>query len=112
MSTHDSSTLSRRRFIEITAGGVVVAAAALSRPARAAELPPLNPQDPVAQALGYSPDTTEVLAAKYPNHKPSQACGTCTFFKGEAGAQWGPCPLFPGKEVHVTGWCSAYTAKQ
>jgi hypothetical protein len=112
MPTHDPTNPSRRRFLERAAGSAAVAAGLLSRASRAAELPHLAETDPAAQPLGYHADTRTVPAGKYPNHRPTQACGKCNFYKGVAGAQWGPCLLFPGKAVHVDGWCSAFTPKQ
>jgi hypothetical protein len=112
MSNHDRTSLSRRRFIELAAGTAAVASGLLTTPVRAAELPHLSPTDPAAEALGYELDTRKVPSSKYPNHKATQECGKCNFYKGEAGAQWGPCLIFPGKDVHVRGWCSAYTPKQ
>ncbi|HUH40436.1 MAG TPA: high-potential iron-sulfur protein, partial [Castellaniella sp.] len=35
----------------------------------------------------------------------------CQLFQGKAGEDWGPCPIFGGKQVSAKGWCSAYTKK-
>jgi len=102
---------SRRRFLELAAGTVAVAAGLSSRPARAADLPHLTESDPTAKALGYREDSRKVVASKYPNHKPGEECGKCNLYKGAPGAQWGPCQIFPGKDVHVKGWCSAFTPR-
>jgi hypothetical protein len=112
MPDRTSTRLSRRRFLELAAGGAALAAGALAPPARAADLPHLGEADPAAQALGYREDTAAVSAAKYPNHRPTQHCGVCNLYKGTGTAQWGPCLIFPGKDVHVRGWCSAFTPKQ
>lgn len=112
MSSNDLTNLSRRRFIELAAGTAAVASGLLPTPTRAADLPHLAETDPAAQALGYAEDTRKVASAKYPNHQPAQECGKCNLFKGAAGAQWGPCLIFPGKAVHVRGWCSAFTPRQ
>jgi hypothetical protein len=111
IQTHDRTTCSRRRFLELAAGSAVVASGPLPVLGRAADLPHLNESDPTAQALGYREDTTKVSATRYPNHRPAQNCGRCNFYKGTGAAQWGPCLIFPGKAVHVRGWCSAYAPR-
>jgi len=111
MSTHDQKQPSRRRFFELLVGSAAVASGWLPVPSSAANLPHLSMEDPAAKALGYHDDTTKVPASKYPAHNASQECGKCRYYKGAAGAQWGPCMIFPGKDVHVHGWCSAFAAK-
>jgi hypothetical protein len=102
----------RRRFLELAAGAAALAAGALPVRTRAADLPHLAETDSAAQALGYREDTRQVSSAQYPKHQPSQECGKCTFYRGVAGAEWGPCLIFPGKDVHVRGWCMEFVAKQ
>ena len=111
MQSHDQATCSRRHFIALAAGSAAVASGLLPMPGRAAELPHLSETDPAAQALGYSEETTKVSSAKYPKHQPAQDCDRCNLYKGSAGAQWGPCLIFPGKAVHLQGWCSAFTPR-
>ena len=75
---------SRRQFLAIGATAVVAAAVA-PRIARAqGALPQIDEADPTAAALGYKHDTTKVDAAKYPNHKPAQACANCKLVQGAA----------------------------
>ncbi|MGH7262243.1 MAG: high-potential iron-sulfur protein, partial [Nitrospiraceae bacterium] len=40
-----------------------------------------------------------------------QDCASCQLFQGKPGDAWGPCPIFPGKNVNAKGWCSAYIKK-
>jgi hypothetical protein len=112
MRSHDRATRSRRHFLALAAGSAAVASGLLPMPGRAADLPHLSETDPAAQALGYREETARVDAAKYPNHRPAQECKACNLYKGAAAAEWGPCLIFPGKDVHVRGWCSAYTPRQ
>ncbi len=77
----------------------------------AGDLPHLSPADPVAKSLGYHEDSTQVEAAKYPQHQPGQACHKCVQFKGAPGEAWGPCGIFTGKQVNANGWCSAFAAR-
>ncbi len=107
MPCHDGSNLSRRRFIQLAATAAA-ASSLLTTAARAADLPRLDPTDPAAQALGYELDTRTVSSSAYPSHGPMQECGTCNFYKGSAGAEWGLSLIFRGKDVSLQGWCSAY----
>lgn len=104
---------SRRQFLQLAVFGAGAAALStiLIGKARAADLPHLTLDDATAKALGYVEDTTTVDAAKYPTHKPTQDCAACQQFKGEAGAEYGPCTLFTGKAVHFKGWCAGFLAK-
>ena len=113
MSNHDHNPESRRRFLKIAAGTAAAAAIAgvLPQVARSAGLPHLSPADPAAVALGYVENTAKANQAKYPSHKVSQDCSNCNFYKGAAGSAWGPCQLFPGKDVAAKGWCSAHAPK-
>ncbi len=70
----------------------------------------LSETDPTAAALGYKADSSKVDAAKYPNHKPAQACSNCNLVQGKAGDALRPCAIFPGKLVQAKGWCAAYVA--
>jgi High potential iron-sulfur protein len=103
---------SRRQFLGLVGGALGAAALAGSFPntARADDLPHLTLDDPTAQALGYTEDSSKVDAAKFPTHKPEQACASCNFFQGGTNA-YGPCQLFAGKAVNAKGWCSGYAKK-
>jgi hypothetical protein len=61
--------------------------------------------------LEYVEDTTTADAKKFPQHKPTQACGNCKVFTKQAGSEYGACQIFAGKAVHEQGWCSTYQAK-
>lgn len=114
--SNQNESQARRRFLKVMAAGAVAAplTGALLRSgfASAAEESHLDEADPAAAALGYKQDTTQVDAAKYPQHAADQECVKCRYFQGKAGDEWAPCALFPGKgSVHAKGWCSAYAAK-
>ncbi len=105
--------VSRRRFL-IGSGVAVLLPMGLSLVSarvQAAELPHLDEADATAAALGYLHDTNKVNAAKYPAHKPSQVCASCSLVQGADGETWRPCGIFPGKSVNAKGWCAAYAAK-
>ena len=69
-----------------------------SRSIHAADLPQLNPEDAQAKALSYAHES--------PN--PETLCSNCRLYTGAADAEWGPCTIFPGKQVAAAGWCSAW----
>ena len=75
------------------------------------DLPPVELDDPTAQALGYKHNADNVDAQKYPDRDPAHRCSNCILYQGEPGNEWGPCSLFPGKGVNANGWCSSYTPK-
>ena len=58
------SKFSRRAIVKggLIAGAVIPAMGFMSRSADAAALPPLDPKDPTAQALGFITDATKVDA--------------------------------------------------
>ncbi len=110
----DHAKLSRRRFLSNVAVAVVpVTAITFRRDARAQDMPHVELDDPTAQALLYvhdaaNVDTSNPAAARY---MPGQTCSNCVQIQGEEGAEWRPCPLFPGKLVHADGWCSVWAQK-
>ncbi len=71
----------------------------------------VNPQEPAAIALGYVAVATTVDAGKYSKYAPGQNCSNCALYQGKAGDADGPCPLFAGRHVLATGWCSAHVNK-
>jgi len=107
LTRHDG--IDRRRFLSLCVSAVAVTLG--SSQADAAELPHAAPTDPAARALGYVEDTATADAKKFPQHKPTQACANCKLFTKQAGSEYGPCQIFPGRAVHETGWCGAYQAK-
>lgn len=100
---------SRRQFIQI----VPIASAALlaSRGVFAAGLPLVDEKDPQAAALGYVADAAKADKAKFKNFAAGQNCSTCQLFQGKGKDALGGCPIFAGKQVASTGWCSAWVKK-
>lgn len=107
-----TSIENRRQFLKLAVIGAVaapLAARLIAQPAFAADLPPLELDNPTAKALGYVEDHTKADAKKYPNYKPDQDCANCKFYGG--GATRGSCTLFPGKSVAAKGWCVSHVLK-
>ena len=111
---HSRINVPRRGFLK--AGSLAVIALSLgSRPRMSASQeakPRLDEADPQAEQLGYKHDATKVDKKKSPTYKPGETCGNCQLFQGKsANDEWAPCPIFPGKQVNVNGWCSSYMKK-
>ena len=98
----------RRIFICRLAGTCTVLAAPLvaqAAPSRVEE------SDETALALGYTHDTTQVEAKRYPNHAAAQRCSNCSFYQGAATDEWAGCAMFGRKHIAGPGWCSAWARK-
>jgi hypothetical protein len=105
--------ISRRNLVKsgLIAGAFIPAMSLLGESAGAAGLPPLDPKDPTAQALGFVTDAKKVDASANPTYKPNQKCGTCAQWQGKAGDSSGGCNIFAGKSVPVGGWCKVWAQK-
>jgi len=105
--------ISRRALVKggLIAGALVPALRVMSNTATAADLTPLDPKDPTAQAFAFSTDTNKVDAAANPTHKATQKCGTCQQFQGKSGDASGACTIFPGHTVPQGGWCKVWVQK-
>ena len=82
-----------------------------SREARAEDMPKLSEDDPTAQAMKYVHDASTVDASSRPNPAAEQNCANCALIQGDAGDEWRPCPIFPGKLVANNGWCTVWAPK-
>jgi hypothetical protein len=98
---------SRRQFIQIVP---VASAAALLGATGRASAAMVDENDAQAKALGYVADAARVDKARFKQFAPGQNCGNCALYQGGT-APAGKCALFPGKEVALKGWCSAYAKK-
>lgn len=102
----------RRRMLlkSGAAAAATLALGAVSRVATAQEAKPhLDEEDPQAVQLGYKHDAANVDKKKFTTYKPGEACGNCQLFQGKPDKdEWAPCPIFPGKQVNVKGWCSSW----
>ena len=95
---------SRRNFNKLM--GTAVAIVPLTQlaailPARADDLPLVDPESPAAAGLQYMV-VSEV---------DGQQCANCTLYTADDGAQVGKCPLFAGQQVPAEAWCSAWVIK-
>jgi hypothetical protein len=105
--------LSRRTLVKgglITLAWVPVAGL-VAQPTRAADLTPLDPNDPTAKSLGFVADASKVDAAANGTYKAGQKCGTCAQFQGKPGDARGGCNIFTGHSVPQGGWCKVWAQK-
>lgn len=108
------SNITRRAAIKggVMAGAAVSALGLIGNsPSMAADLPPLDPKDPMAVTLGFVNDASKVDAAANPRYAPGQTCANCQQFQGEMGSARGGCVLFAGKSVPAAGWCKVWRQK-
>lgn len=106
--TNHAPDNSRRRFIKLTAIGLVAtpfANALLSGAAAAAD--PISESDPLAAAMKYKADAAQAAERK----DATATCANCSFYSGKAGDATGPCSIFQGKLVTAGGWCNAWAKK-
>src|SRR5262249_10453141 len=98
----------RRALLKL---GAAATAAAYAGAAAAQGAPHVDEKDAQAQALGYKADATKVDKEKFKNYKPGETCSNCQQFQGKGKEEWAACTIFPGKQVHAKGWCTAYVKK-
>jgi hypothetical protein len=105
--------ISRRSIVKsgLIAGAILPVSGLVCRGAGAAALPPLDPADPTAKALGFVNDAGKVDTKAYPSFKPTQKCGTCAQFQGKPTDPTAACTIFAGKSVPVGGWCQVWVQK-
>src|SRR5262249_12565080 len=106
-------TISRRNLMKsaLLAGALAPALALASKDARAADLTPLDANDPAATALGFVSDASKVAAGANTTFKAGQHCGACAQFQGKAADARGGCTIFAGHSVPATGWCQVLTQR-
>src|SRR5262249_11538639 len=104
--------VSRRDLMKIALAGAVLPALGLvGRNSRAADLTPLDPNDPTAKALGFVTDAAKGDASANPTFKAGQHCGGCAQFQGTATDATAGCTIFAGHSVPGGGWCRAFVAR-
>lgn len=105
------SSLSRRKFIRLSAVGIAALPLANQLSAQAAEQ--VQESDSLAQQLGYKHDASQVDAGKFPKRASAegqtQFCSGCQFYQGSGDSA--PCTVFGGKEVSAKGWCNSWFKK-
>lgn len=108
----NSTLINRRNALRLGLTSVLTVALVPVNPILAAEtkttLPPVDPTNATAKALGYVEDATKTDVKKYKQYKAGQACGNCKLVQGKAGDARRPCQLFPGKSVAAKGWCAGW----
>lgn len=103
--------IARRKFIQLSAVAAAGCLVQAGREAQAQDLPQLSTDDPMANAMKYTHDSSTVAAAARANPAPDQSCANCALVQGNDGDAWRPCQIFPGKAVAAAGWCSVWAPK-
>ncbi len=94
------ASYNRRDFLKVS-GSTLIGLTLGSTTLRAFAQEQLQASDPTAQALKYTPKSSE----------PNATCGNCMYIQGKEGEQYRPCAIFPGKLVDVDGWCTAWVKR-
>lgn len=105
------SKIARRQFIQLSAVAAAGCFVARGREAGAQDLPKVEEDSAQAKSLRYVHDASTIDPATRANKAETQLCSNCALYTGEAGADWGPCQIFPGKVVAANGWCSVWAPK-
>lgn len=87
------------------------APAPVATPPDTASLPLVSEGDALAQSLGYVAVAGTVDKTRYPQYAEGQKCANCALYGAAADSAQGPCPLFAGRQVLATAWCSSYVRK-
>jgi hypothetical protein len=105
--------ISRRALVKsgLIAGALVPAIGLIGGAAAAAALPPLDPNDPTAKALGFVTDARKVDTGGNPTFKPNQKCSSCAQYQGKPGDASAGCNIFAGHSVPAAGWCKVWAQK-
>ena len=109
--------MGRREFLKfgLKAGGGAIALGAGAIPITLIAQDEVPLDDPLAQAMGYVLDASEVDTAKYPKRAgeagAQQFCYNCALYAGEEDAEYAPCSIFQNRLVAGAGWCNAWVAK-
>src|SRR5262245_43659632 len=105
--------MSRRTLIRsaFLAGAFVPALGLTARETPAADLTPLDTNDPTAKALAYTTDASKVDTTANPNFKSGQRCATCAQYQGKPTDATAACTIFPGHSVPGAGWCKVWAQR-
>jgi len=105
--------ISRRALMKgaIAAGTLIPALGLVHTRAWAAELTPLDANDPTAKALHFVTDASKVDASATPNFKPGQRCANCAQYQGKPTDATAGCTIFAGHSVPAAGWCQVWSQR-
>src|SRR5580698_1226149 len=95
----------RRDILKCLLASAVVMPALSPADASTAELPLLDPADPVAQSLGFVLDASKAATKTNPTITPGQHCGVCIQYQGKGSDVAAGCSIYAGHSVPSRGWC-------
>lgn len=107
--------INRRNFLKlgIKASGGALALGAIPITLVAAD--EVTEDEPLAQAMGYKKDASQVDTAKFPKRAgeagADQYCYNCALYAGTEEDETAPCSIFQNRLVRGGGWCNAWVAK-
>ena len=112
----EESKLTRRTFLKSLTTAIIAAPLLLlSKKLFSADikklpsgLKALEESAPLAKALHYKSDATQVSNPKF---KAGQSCSNCTQYI-KKNDEWGECKVIKQVAVAGTGWCTSYVEKK
>jgi len=95
--------ITRRKLLGLSATTIIAGPilALTSRAVFATDANKVDPESAQAKALSYT----------HKSPKTESNCANCLLYSSGADAPWGPCGIFPGKQVAGAGWCSAWVKR-
>ena len=114
MSLPNESITRREAFKRAGAFSAAVAAYNVARADSNAltDLERLEENSPMAHALGYKHDASDVDNIKFPQrNSASKICESCHLYQAVPDTEWGVCGLFARKVVSASGWCTAWVER-
>jgi hypothetical protein len=105
--------ISRRALMKrgLLAGALVPALVLTGKDSQAANLTPLDGNDPAAKALAFVTDASKVDAGSEPTFKTGQHCAACAQYQGKETDSTAGCTIFSGHSVPAGGWCKVWTQR-
>ena len=107
--------INRRNFLKLGLGASGGALALSAIPIHLVAAEEVAESEPLAQAMGYRVDATQVDTAKFPKRAgeagASQFCNNCALYAGKADDEIAPCSIFQNRPLRGAGLCNSWVAK-
>lgn len=95
--------ITRRKLLGMSATAIVAGPilALTSRGVFASDADKVDPAGAKAKQFSYTHTSPDA----------NKNCSNCLLYSSGPDAEWGPCGIFPGKQVAGAGWCSAWVKR-
>jgi hypothetical protein len=105
--------ISRRDLLKsvVLAGALAPALGLIGEQSQAADLSPLDENDPAAKAFAFVTDASKAEAGANPTFRMGQRCAECSRYQGKPTDARAGCVIFAGRSVPADGWCKAWSQR-